>query len=165
MFFGLQDNVRQMFRITKLDRLFRITADMVSAERQLEKAGNNYPTPDGTCIRDYIHVSDLAQAHLLALKALLSGKNSRIYNLGNSNGPSVQAVIEMARKVTGQQISAAESGPGPGDPDILIADSAKIRKELGWKPKFEDLETMIQPAWDWHKFDSASGNYINSPFK
>jgi UDP-glucose 4-epimerase len=127
--------------------------------------GNNYPTSDGTCIRDYIHVSDLAQAHLLALEALLSGKNSRIYNLGNSNGHSVREVIEMARKVTAQQISAVESNPRPGDPAILIADSAKIRKELGWKPKYEHLEKMIQSAYDWHKFDSARGNNINSTFK
>ena len=127
--------------------------------------GNNYPTPDGTCIRDYIHVSDLAQAHILALEALLSGKDSRIYNLGNSTGYSVREVIEVARKITGQQILVVESNPRPGDPAILIADSAKIRTELGWKPKYEHLETMIQSAYDWHKFDSARGNNINSAFK
>jgi UDP-glucose 4-epimerase len=115
--------------------------------------GTNYPTSDGTCLRDYIHVSDLTQAHLLALEALLSGKGSRIYNLGNSNGYSVRQVIEVARKVTGHQISAVESDPRSGDPAVLIADSAKIRKELGWQPKFEDLEYLIQSAWDWHRFD------------
>jgi UDP-glucose 4-epimerase len=127
--------------------------------------GNNYPTSDGTCIRDYIHVSDLSQAHLLALEALLSGKDSRIYNLGNSNGYSVREVIEVARKVTGHQISAVVSDPRPGDPAILIADSVKIRKELGWKPKFEDLESMIQSAWYWHRFDNVSGKNLNSAFK
>jgi UDP-glucose 4-epimerase len=116
--------------------------------------GTNYPTPDGTCLRDYVHVSDLTQAHLLALEALLSGKDSRIYNLGNSNGYSVREVIEVARKVTGHQIPALESAPRPGDPAVLVADSAKIRKELGWQPKFEDLDRMIQSAWDWHRFDN-----------
>jgi UDP-glucose 4-epimerase len=115
--------------------------------------GTNYPTSDGTCLRDYIHVSDLTQAHLLALEALLSGKGSRIYNLGNSNGYSVRQVIEVARKVTGHQIPAVESDPRSGDPAVLIADSAKIRKELGWQPKFENIENMIQSAWDWHRFD------------
>jgi UDP-glucose 4-epimerase len=127
--------------------------------------GNNYPTSDGTCIRDYIHVSDLAQAHLLALEALLSGNDSRVYNLGNSTGYSVREVIEVARKVTGHPIPAVESNPRPGDPAILIADSAKIRKELGWKPKFEDLESIIQSAWYWHRFDNASGKNLNSAFK
>jgi UDP-glucose 4-epimerase len=127
--------------------------------------GTNYPTPDGTCLRDYVHVSDLTQAHLLALEALLSGKDSRTYNLGNSTGYSVREVIEAARKVTGHQIPAVESAPRPGDPAVLIADSAKIRKELGWQPKFEDLETMIQSAWKWQRVDKARGNNINSTGK
>ncbi len=116
--------------------------------------GTNYPTSDGTCLRDYVHVSDLTQAHLLALEALLSGQDSRIYNLGNSTGYSVREVIEVARKVTGHRIPAIESAPRPGDPAVLVADSAKIRKELGWQPKFEDLGNMIQSAWDWHRFDN-----------
>ena len=127
--------------------------------------GTNYPTPDGTCIRDYIHVSDLTQAHLLALEALLSGKDSRIYNLGNSNGYSVREVIEVARKVTGHKIPAVESAPRPGDPAVLIADSAKIREELGWQPEFEDLEKMIQSAWDWHQFDKVRGHKANTVFE
>jgi UDP-glucose 4-epimerase len=127
--------------------------------------GTNYPTPDGTCLRDYVHVSDLTQAHLLALEALLSGKDSRTYNLGNSTGYSVREVIEAARKVTGHQIPAVESAPRPGDPAVLIADSAKIRKELGWQPKFENLETMIQSAWKWQRVDKARGNNINSTGK
>jgi UDP-glucose 4-epimerase len=120
---------------------------------QVQIFGTDYPTPDGTCLRDYIHVSDLTQAHLLVLEALLSGKASCTYNLGNSRGYSVREVIEAARKVTGHPIPAVESDPRPGDPAVLIAGSAKIRRELGWQPKFENLETMIRSAWDWHRFD------------
>ena len=120
---------------------------------QVQIFGTDYPTPDGTCLRDYIHVNDLTQAHLLALEALLSGKTSCTYNLGNATGYSVRDVIEVARKVTGHPIPAVESARRPGDPAVLVADSAKIRQELGWQPKFEDLETMIRSAWDWHRFD------------
>jgi len=135
--------------------LIPLILKVATGEREHVKIfGTHYPTPDGTCLRDYIHVSDLTQAHLLALEALFSGKDSRIYNLGNNNGYSVREVIEAARKVTGHPIPAVESAPRPGDPAVLIADSAKIRKELGWQPKFEDLETMIQSAWDWHRFDN-----------
>ena len=135
--------------------LIPLILKVATGEREHVKIfGTNYPTPDGTCLRDYIHVSDLTQAHLLALEALFSDKDSRIYNLGNNNGYSVREVIEVARKVTGHPIPAVESAPRPGDPAVLIADSAKIRKELGWQPKFEDLETMIQSAWDWHRFDN-----------
>jgi UDP-glucose 4-epimerase len=123
--------------------------------------GTDYPTVDGTCIRDYIHVSDLAQAHLLALDALLSEKSSAIYNLGNSRGYSVREVIDTARKVTGHTIPSIESKPRPGDPAVLVADSAKIRKELGWQPRFEDLETIIRSAWRWHQLDSISGSGEN----
>jgi UDP-glucose 4-epimerase len=132
---------------------------------QVQIFGTHYPTPDGTCLRDYIHVSDLARAHLLALEALLSGQDSRIYNLGNSTGYSVRQVIEAARKVTGQRIPAVESAPRPGDPAVLVADSAKIRKELGWQPEFEDLEKMIHSAWDWHQFDKVRGHKANTVFE
>jgi UDP-glucose 4-epimerase len=113
--------------------------------------GANYPTPDGTCIRDYIHVSDLTRAHLLALKALLSGGDSAVYNLGNNRGYSVREVIELARKVTGKPIPAIEADKRPGDPAVLIASSDKIKKALGWKPEYEDLETIIKTAWVWHQ--------------
>jgi len=113
--------------------------------------GANYPTLDGTCIRDYIHVSDLTGAHLLALKSLLSGGNSAVYNLGNNRGYSVREVIELARKVTGRPIPAIEADKRPGDPAILIASSDKIKKKLGWKPEYEDLETIIKTAWVWHQ--------------
>jgi UDP-glucose 4-epimerase len=117
--------------------------------------GTNYPTPDGTCIRDYIHVSDLSGAHLLALNSLLSGGDSAVYNLGNNRGYSVREVIELARKVTGKPIPAIEADKRPGDPAILIASSDKIKKKLGWKPEYEDLETIIKTAWKWHQKEAA----------
>jgi UDP-glucose 4-epimerase len=113
--------------------------------------GTDYPTPDGTCIRDYIHVSDLTQAHMLALEALLAGRESHVYNLGNSKGYSVREVIELARKVTGKPIPAIETDRRPGDPAVLIASSDKIKKALGWKPRYEDIETIIKTAWLWHQ--------------
>jgi UDP-glucose 4-epimerase len=113
--------------------------------------GTRYPTPDGTCLRDYVHVNDLAQAHLLALRVLLDGGDSGVYNLGNSKGYSVREVIELSRKITGCPIPAIETGNRPGDPAILVAASEKIRRELGWRPEFEDLATIIETAWRWHR--------------
>lgn len=116
--------------------------------------GNDYDTEDGTCIRDYIHVSDLASAHLLALDRLRNGGESKIYNLGNSKGFSVKQVIDIARKVTGVNIKAEDAKRRPGDPAILVASSQKVIKELGWKPKYDSLETIIETAWNWHKNNS-----------
>ncbi len=113
--------------------------------------GTDYPTEDGTCIRDYVHVSDLAHAHILALRALLTGGNSAVYNLGNSSGYSVREVIKLARQITGHQIPASSGDRRPGDPAVLIADSSKIRHELGWNPRYEDLRTIIETAWVWHQ--------------
>jgi len=114
--------------------------------------GTDYPTPDGTCIRDYIHVSDLARAHLLALEALAPEKSSPlIYNLGNGQGFSVREVVEVARKVTGHQVPAIESPRRAGDPAVLIASSEKIRRDLGWQPRFPNLETIVESAWQWHR--------------
>ena len=111
--------------------------------------GDDYPTPDGTCIRDYIHVNDLAQAHILALQALERG--SRTYNLGNGQGYSVKQVVETARAVTGCPIQA-ETGPRrPGDPAILVAGSEAIRRELGWAPRFPALRDIVSTAWEWHR--------------
>ena len=118
--------------------------------------GADYPTPDGTCIRDYIHVSDLSSAHLLALNALLSGGDSAVYNLGNNKGYSVREVIELARKVTGKPILAIEADKRPGDPAVLIASSDKIKEKLGWKPQYEDLEIIIETAWKWHQKEADS---------
>ncbi len=111
--------------------------------------GDDYSTPDGTCVRDYIHVIDLAQAHILALEAI-DEIGSRKYNLGNGAGFSVLEVIETARRVTGHPIPHIIGSRRPGDPATLIASSETIRKELGWKPAYADLETIIASAWEWH---------------
>jgi UDP-glucose 4-epimerase len=111
--------------------------------------GDDYKTPDGTCIRDYVHVSDLANAHLLALKRLRSGNESAIYNLGNGKGFSVKEVVEVTRKVTGLNIEAEIAERRAGDPAILIASSEKAIEELNWHPKFNSLETIIETAWKW----------------
>jgi len=112
--------------------------------------GTDYPTPDGTAVRDYIHVEDLAEAHILALDAITSGEH-QVLNLGNGNGFSVREVIEAARKVTGREIKAVEEGRREGDPPILVAASAKIRRVLGWEPRKPELEAMIADAWAWHQ--------------
>jgi len=112
--------------------------------------GTDYPTPDGTCIRDYIHVADLASAHVLALEALPE-RGKMIYNVGNGRGFSVREVVETARRVTGHPIPA-EGGPRrTGDPSVLVASSEKIRRELGWQPKYPSLEQIIGSAWEWHR--------------
>jgi len=116
---------------------------------QIEIRGNDYPTRDGTCVRDYIHVLDLAEAHILALRALDGG--SRTYNLGNGQGYSVREVIEVARKVTGHPIPSVDGPRRPGDPPALIASSQKIRQELGWRPRYPDLHDIVQSAWEWHR--------------
>jgi UDP-glucose 4-epimerase len=112
--------------------------------------GTDYPTPDGTCIRDYIHVADLVSAHILALDAL-EDESRLIYNLGNGKGYSVREVIETARKVTGHPIPAEETPRRPGDSPRLVASSDKIRRELGWEPAVPDLEDIIASAWEWHR--------------
>jgi UDP-glucose 4-epimerase len=111
--------------------------------------GNDYPTPDGTCIRDYIHVWDLCSAHLLALEHLLSDGKSDVFNLGNGAGFSVQEVIDTARRVTGRKIPVRFQDRRPGDPAVLVADSQKARRELGWAPRFAALEQIIAHAWGW----------------
>lgn len=112
--------------------------------------GTDYDTPDGTCIRDYVHVMDLAEAHLLALQSLEDGE-SRVYNLGSGQGYSVREVIETARKVTGHAIPAEEAPRRAGDLGKLVADSAHIKAELGWEPKYDDLGKIIESAWKWHQ--------------
>jgi UDP-glucose 4-epimerase len=111
--------------------------------------GTDYPTPDGTCIRDYIHIADLVSAHLLALEAL-GGGDRLVFNLGNGSGYSVREVIETARRVTGRPIPAVESPRRPGDAPRLVASSEKIRRELGWNPKHPGLDDIIASAWEWH---------------
>ena len=113
--------------------------------------GNDYDTKDGTCVRDYIHVNDLAQAHILAMEYLRNGNESNIFNLGNGVGFTVKEVVETARKVTGHPIPAKEETRRAGDPSTLIASSTKAKEILGWNPKFDDLETIITTAWKWHR--------------
>lgn len=113
--------------------------------------GTDYPTPDGTCIRDYIHVCDLADAHVLAVEALAAGSPSTVYNLGNGNGFSVREVIQTAEKVVGRAIPVEEGARREGDPAMLVAGSERIQRELGWKPRFASLDTIIATAWHWHK--------------
>ena len=116
--------------------------------------GRDYPTPDGTCVRDYIHVQDLARAHLLAFDAL-QDRDRLIYNLGNGVGFSVREVIESARRVTGHPIPVVEEPRRPGDPAVLIASSEKIERELGWAPEYIDLDVILTSAWQWHQLHYA----------
>lgn len=111
--------------------------------------GYDYDTPDGTCIRDYIHIHDLCSAHLLALQSLINGSESQAYNLGNGNGYSVQEVINMVEKLSGKKIKVIKGPRREGDPDRLIADSRLIRQKLGWTPRYDDLSTIIKHAWEW----------------
>lgn len=109
--------------------------------------GTDYPTPDGTCIRDYIHVNDLGDAHILAMERLLKGASSENYNLGNGNGFSVRDVISAAETATGKLVRTKEGARRPGDPPQLVADSHKARKDLGWSPRYSDLKVMVAHAW------------------
>jgi UDP-glucose 4-epimerase len=113
--------------------------------------GTDYDTPDGTCIRDYIHVDDLTDAHVLALDHLASGNDSGVFNCGYGRGYSVREVVETARKVTGIDFPVRETGRRAGDPPSLVADSSKLRKELGWNPSHDNLEYIIKTAWEWEK--------------
>lgn len=113
--------------------------------------GDDYDTPDGTCIRDYIHVLDLVDAHWLALEKLRSGADSDVYNLGNGNGFSVKEVIEAARQVTGHPIPARVVARRPGDPARLVASSEKAKRELGWEPKYPSITDIVASAWEWHQ--------------
>ena len=112
--------------------------------------GFDYPTFDGTCIRDYIHVTDLAKAHVLALNKIINDRSLSIYNLGNGKGYSIMEVINAAKKVTGKEIKVLKSARRHGDPPVLISLSEKAKKELLWKPSFQDLESIIRTAWNWY---------------
>jgi len=126
----------------------RVLKVALGQRESVEVYGTDYPTADGTAIRDYIHVKDLAEAHILALALDRSGA---FYNLGHEEGYSVKEVIETAREVTGREIPVVESPRRLGDPAALIASSSKIKKELGWQPKYSDLEEIIRSAWEWHQ--------------
>lgn len=118
---------------------------------QVAVFGTDYPTADGTCVRDYIHVCDLAKAHVLALQHLMRGGASRVYNLGSENGFSVRQIIDSAKKVTGVDFTVVEEERRAGDPAVLIASSAKIRQELGWVPEHSSVQEVISTAWQWHQ--------------
>ncbi len=117
--------------------------------RRLEIYGTDYPTPDGTCIRDYIHVTDLAEAHIMALEFLLDGGQSEVFNCGYGHGHSVKEVIDTVKRVTGRDFSVVETPRREGDPPILVADSCKIKDRLGWEPKYDDLGFIVRTAWEW----------------
>lgn len=117
----------------------------------ISRFGSQFPTPDGSCIRDYIHVQDLCTAHLLALKKLAADGRTTVYNLGNGNGHSVNEVIEAARRVTGHPIPLRDDPPRAGDPPVLVADATRARAELGWVPQYPDIETIIAHAWQWER--------------
>jgi UDP-glucose 4-epimerase len=134
--------------------LIPIILDVALGRREsLHIYGDDYPTPDGTCIRDYIHVSDLAEAHLLAFEALDRSENDGplIFNLGNGQGFSVQQVVESARRVTGHPIPAVMHHRRAGDPAVLVASSEEATRELGWKPRYDQLDEIIRTAWVWHQ--------------
>ena len=129
--------------------LIPLILQVASGQREhISVFGTDYPTADGTCVRDYIHVTDLANAHVLALEALDS-HDRLIYNLGNGEGFSVRQVIESVRRITGEPIKVVEAPRRPGDPAVLVASSDKIRKELNWKPKYPQLDQIVSTAWDW----------------
>lgn len=131
--------------------LIPLTLQVALGQREsISIFGTDYPTPDGTCVRDYIHVSDLASAHLLVLDEQ-KRKDKLIYNLGNGRGFSVREVIETVRRVTGHPIPVKEAARRSGDPAILVASSEKIRKELNWAPRYSDLEAIVRSAWDWRR--------------
>ncbi|HIC95986.1 TPA: UDP-glucose 4-epimerase GalE [Candidatus Bipolaricaulota bacterium] len=130
--------------------LIPIVLEAALGERDhVEIFGTDYDTRDGTCIRDYIHVNDLAEAHILALEGLKAGRPNTVYNLGIGRGYSVREVIETCRRITGREIKVVEGGRRPGDPPVLVADPAKAKEELDWEPRFKALEGIVETAWRW----------------
>jgi len=140
--------------------LIPLVLQVATGERQaIQIYGTDYPTQDGTCIRDYVHVCDLTQAHLLTLEYILRGGSSAVYNLGNNKGYSVREVVETARRITRHPIPAVEADRRPGDPAFLVADSGRIRRELGWQPRHERLDAIIETAWAWHQKEASRNGH------
>ena len=132
--------------------LIPLILDAASGKREsISIFGTDYPTEDGTCIRDYIHVTDLADAHIRALEYLKQGGESTCFNLGNGNGDSVRHVIEVVKQVTGKEFKVKEEKRRAGDPPVLIGSAEKAEKVLGWKPKYAEIETIVEHAWKWHE--------------
>ena len=147
---GADPSLRTGFGKNDASHLIPIVLKVAAGEQPAIKInGHDYETPDGTCIRDYIHVMDLCDAHLSAMNHLLSGGESRAYNLGNGSGYSVRDVIQAVEMITGKKLEVLNVARRPGDPASLAADSRCIREELGWKPQYPDLETIVQHAWQW----------------
>ncbi len=128
-----------------------ILLSLLRKSKSLEIYGNDYPTPDGTCIRDYIHIHDLCSAHMLALDYLLDGGEPASFNLGNGEGYSILDIIRATEKVTGMRVKYEYRDRRPGDPARLIGSAEKARKVLGWSPRYGDIETIIETAWNWHR--------------
>lgn len=128
-----------------------VLSTLLGKRDRVDVFGTDYPTPDGTCVRDYIHVTDLSNAHVLALNALRQEKKSTSYNLGNGTGFSVMEVIDTIEKVTGQKVPFNKADRRPGDPARLVADSKRITSELNWQPQYPELEKIVESAWQWHK--------------
>jgi UDP-glucose 4-epimerase len=132
--------------------LIPLLLDVAAGRREaLTLFGDDYPTADGTCIRDYVHVSDLADAHVQALAWLQANDTAAAFNLGNGQGFSVREVIDCARRVTGRRIAVRLGPRRPGDPPALVGDAARARAELGWTPRLADLDTIVATAWRWHQ--------------
>jgi UDP-glucose 4-epimerase len=132
--------------------LVPLVLQAASGRRQdIKIFGKDYPTDDGTCVRDYVHINDLCDAHSLALKRMRETGQSAAYNLGNGNGFSVQQVVDIAKQVTGKDFTVVEDNKREGDPAVLVADSTRARAELGWTPKYDKLETIIETAWNWEQ--------------
>jgi len=137
---------------TPESHLIPILLEAASGNREFfQLNGIDYPTPDGTCIRDYVHVEDLAQAHLLGLNYLLNGGNSEFYNLGSGKGYSNKEIIEAVKVVSGKEFEVRVGPRRPGDSPILLASSEKIKKQLGWKPEYTDIKTIVKTAWKWYQ--------------
>lgn len=132
--------------------LIPLVLDAASGKRaDIKVFGTDYDTPDGSCIRDYVHVTDLASAHLLALHHLEAGRESDFFNLGNAQGTSVLEVVEAARRVTGKDFKATMTERRPGDPPKLVGSSEKAMRVLGWRPRFADIDVIVEHAWNWHQ--------------
>ena len=137
---------------TPESHLIPLVLDAAIGEREdIHVFGTEYETRDGTCVRDYIHVLDLAQAHYNALKFLEKNNKSEIFNLGNGTGFTVKEIIDVCQKVTGCEIKVVNDEPRPGDPPILIGSSEKARKLLKWEPQYDDIEEIVKTAWNWHQ--------------
>jgi UDP-glucose 4-epimerase len=131
-----------------------ITRALKTAKGELHKLliyGTDYPTPDGTCIRDYIHVNDLAQAHSDALDYLMNSGQSRVFNCGYGHGYSVREIVRSAKKVTGIDFPTEDAARRPGDSPIIVADNARVKRELNWKPRYDDIDYIIRTAWEWER--------------